>query len=159
MPSAWIGLDRPRRIPRDWGRLAESRTLRTTQESPAPQQQEEHTRKEELPSTALRGRCSWEDLMSPLVGDGLHVPRYLPCVPHKHWSLPCHPRHFTRTTNLSLHGSPSVDHPGPIKRPLALYSWHSLGKQDISEWFPEAGLGRGGLGVGGDSSRSRESRR
>lgn len=53
-----------------------------------------HPRKEELLSASLRGRCSWGDLMSPLVGDGLHVPRYLTRVPHKHW-VPATVTHVT----------------------------------------------------------------
>ena len=95
----------PCRIP--WGQQsrADPEILHTSSESPRPHQLEEHPRKEQLPSSALQGRCSWGSFRSQAVGGGHHVPRYLPCGAHKHWGSPSpHPCHTY--ANLHLHGSP-----------------------------------------------------
>lgn len=110
-------------------------------ESSAPHQPEEHPRKEQLPSSALRGSYSLLGrLTSQLAGDGHQVPRCLPRVAHQRWSPNSHPCH----TPANLHLQLTQYRPyGPPAEALGVHSRHSASKLWGRQRAPEAGFGEG----------------
>lgn len=99
--------DLPCRVPRHQGKPAASRAFCAIQESPAPQQPEEHSRKEQLPAAALRGRWAQGDLLSQLVGDGHHVPGI--------WGTRTSPALVPVTSPTSLHTHHPPEPPQPTQ--------------------------------------------